>query len=171
MSEGWGISEWLPPAARRSAAAAELADQREERAAAAVREQLAEERHNRAMAAYREQAEARGEVVDVMALARGEVRGRTVQDVFAEAMAASARDDVRDAHRVRREGTGPPEKLHIDVAEPVLHTAAARSERGLAMFNRFRHWQDWQAARRAAAAAENAAHDWGLVDGVERRDR
>lgn len=170
MSEDWGIPDWLPPTARRAAVAAELADQREDRAAAADRERLAEERHNRAMAAYRDSAEARGEVVDVIALAAGEVRGRSVHDVLAEALAASARDDARDARRVHRDGHGEPERLHVDFGEPVIHQA--RSETGMRLFTRYRHWKDAQDAKRAAeAAAERSRDDRGLVDGVTVRSR
>jgi hypothetical protein len=170
MSEGWGIPEWLPPAVRRSIAKEELAAQRETRQADAERERRDEERHNRALAAYREQAEQRGQVVDVMALARGEVRGRSVQDVFADALAASARDDARDAHRVHRDGTGPPEILHVEFAEPNIIAPSARSERGLVAFNRYRRWKDAHDARRRAEAAEEASQlDWGIIDGVTAR--
>jgi hypothetical protein len=118
------------------------------------REQWREQ--NLAMAAAA--AEDRGELVSAIALARGEVRGRSIQDVFAGALASMARQDAVDAARLHRDGHGEPEKLHVFVGEPVIH--AARSEVGLKMFNRYRRWKDAQDKRRAAEEAEaHAAYE------------
>ena len=97
MSEvaGWGVPGWLPPAVRASIERSDAADSRAARAAEAEREQRVEARRQQALTLFREQATERGQVVDVMAMARGEVAGRSVQDVFAAAMAAADRDDAR----------------------------------------------------------------------------
>jgi hypothetical protein len=105
------------------------------------------------MAMAREQAEARGEVISAMALATGQVPGRTVADIFRSALAASEREDAIAAARASREGAQP---VHIDYfADPVLHTA--RSEKGLRMFHRYRRWRDAVDKRRAAEEAEARA--------------
>jgi hypothetical protein len=168
---GWGVAGQLPPAIQRRMALADAEEHRAEREQAAEREHLAEERHQRAMTLAVQQAEARGDVFDVMALARGEVRGRSVGDILAAAMAAAAVEDRRDGLRLHREGHGEPAKLHVEVGEPVIHHApAARSGVGRAIASRARHFRDLLEARRRAERAEQAVwesrNDYGLVDGV-----
>lgn len=166
MTEGWGTPSWLPPGVARRAALDDAREAREARAVAAERERLIEQRRERAVADYVADASLRGEHLDLAALAEGRVPGRTVADVLAAASAAADADDRRTEARLHREGHGEPERLHVEFGDPVIHSA--RSATGLAMFNRYRRWQDRQEARRAAEAAEVAAHDWGLVDGVTR---
>jgi hypothetical protein len=151
-----------------------MAEEAHERVQAAAEEQARADRaeawRDRNMAMAREQAEARGEVISAIALATGQVRGRTVQDIFRSAIEASARQDAVDAARLRRDGEGAPERLHVFVGEPVIH--AARSERGLVMFNRFRRWKDAQDKRRAAEEAEaHAAYEVPLQRTVTLRSR
>jgi hypothetical protein len=69
---GWGVPGFLPPAVARRVLRDDAAETRQARLDEAEREQLAEERHQRAMTLAVQQAEARGEVLDTMALARGE---------------------------------------------------------------------------------------------------
>jgi hypothetical protein len=141
--------------------------------AEAERELLAEERHSRAMALYCQQAEARGEVVTAMQLATGQVSGRSIADILAAAVAAGDRDDVTTAAKLHRLGHGEPERLHVEVAEPVILAPAARSATGRAIATRARRFVDVLEARRQLAAAERAAeaskHDYGLVEGVHPR--
>jgi hypothetical protein len=168
---GWGLTGQLPPAIQRRMAAADAAEYRIEREQEAERERLAEEWHQRAVTLAVQQAEARGDVFDVMALARGEVRGRSVGDILAGAVAAAEAGDRRAEMRLYQEGHGQPERLHVEVGEPnIIHAPAARSVTGRAIFNRARRFRDLLEARRQLEAAEQAAwqsrHDCGLVDGV-----
>jgi hypothetical protein len=170
---GWGVPAFLPPAVARRALRDDAAEVREARRAEAERERLAEERHQRALSLAVEQAAQRGEEISAMALATGQVRGRSVEDVLAAASAAADRNDVIAAARLHREGHGDPEPLHVEFGEPViLH---ARSETGRKIFNRARRFADLLEARRKLAAAEKAAaasrNDYGLVDGVTFRRR
>lgn len=174
---GWGAApSFLPPGVARRAAQDEAREAIAAKHAEAERELLAEERHNRAMTLYREQAEARGEVFDVLALARGEVRGRSVPEILAGAAASAAADDRRAEMHAWRHGHGEPEKLHVEfVGDPNIITPAARSETGWKIAQRFRHFRDLLEARDQLKAAERAAEqsrlDYGLIDGVEPRRR
>jgi hypothetical protein len=169
MTEDWGAPAWLPPGVQRRIAREDAAEARESRRAEAERETRVDEYRQRALAMYRDQAEARGEVVDALALARGEVPGRSVQDVLAAAVAASARDDARESARLHRDGHGDPEPVHVFVGEPRIGTAA-RSEAGRKIATRARRFRAVLEAKRALAAAEAAAEasrdDHGLVAGV-----
>jgi hypothetical protein len=172
MSEtaGFGadIPAWLPAAAARSVAAAELVAQRESRQAGAQREARAESARARAIESFRAAAELRGEVISPMALATGAGLGRTLAQILAEAGSQASRIDAQEAARVRREGTGPlPQLEHVEFAEPVIHSA--RSETGLKIFNVGRHFRDRLAARRAAESAERTADHFSLRQPVELR--
>jgi hypothetical protein len=165
MSEaGWGAPDWLPLSVRRAQYLEAQAEAKEAREAEAAREEAVEQRRAQALTQAAREAEARGEALDVMALARGEVRGRAISDVLTAAVEASAAADRGDQLRLQREGTGQP--VHIEVGEPTLHRApAARSGLALQMFHRSRRFF---AARRAAAEAESARDasrdDWGILD-------
>jgi hypothetical protein len=170
------VPGFLPPAVARRMARDDAREAIEARRSEADREAQAEERHERALDTYRQQAEARGEVLDVMALARGEMRGRGVSEILASAAAAAAADDRRDEMRAWRDGHGDPEKLHVFVGEPNIVTApAARSATGWKIFNRARHFRDMLDARRQLEQAERAAwqsrNGYGLVDNVTVRPR
>ena len=116
MSEtaGFGTS-WLPARVQRSIAAEEARERREERDAQRKRDERREQAHDRALSAYREAADARGEVVGAVALARGEDIGRDINDILGDARAAAEREDVRRASADRREDV-----FWID-AEPTIH--------------------------------------------------
>jgi hypothetical protein len=107
-------SSWLPVRVQRALAAADAAERREARHAEAARADAADAAREKSLAAYKAAAELRGEVVSAVALASGEVAGRTVADVFADARAAGDRDDARAAARDRRD-----ELVYVD--EPVIH--------------------------------------------------
>jgi hypothetical protein len=67
--------------------------------------------------------------------------------------------------RLRREGHGDPDPLHVEVGEPVI--IASPIKRTIA--SRSRRWQEWQEKKRAAENARRAveaSRDLGLVDGV-----
>ena len=148
---GWNSPEWLPASVRRAQYLEAQAEAREAREAEAEREEAVEQRRAQALTQAAREAEARGETLDVMALARGEVRGRAVSEILTAAVEASAAADRGDQLRLQREGTGAP--VHIQVGEPRLHRApAARSARALEMFHRYRRFRE---ARRAAEAALN----------------
>jgi hypothetical protein len=170
---GWGAPDFVPPAVARRMAREDAQEARETRLAEAERERLAEERHQRAMTLAVQQAEVRGEVLDTMTLARGEVRGRAISEILAAAVAAGAAADRGDEIRAWREGHGEP--VHIEVGEPVIHTPAARSVTGRAIFNRARRFRDLLEARRQLERAERAAwqsrNDYGVVEGVTVRRR
>ena len=167
---GWGVPGFLPPAVARRALRDDAREAIESKRAEAERELLAEERRSRAMALYAEQAELRGEVVTAMQLATGQVSGRSIADILAAASAAADRDDVITAARLHRDGHGEPERVHIEVGEPVI--VASPVKRTIA--SRSRRWQDWQERKAAAEAAKRAVEadlDHGLVDGVTFRRR
>jgi hypothetical protein len=145
---GWGIPGWLPPAVAARALRDDAREAIEARRAEAECERRTEERHSAAMALYREQAEARGEVLDVMAMARGEVRGRSLEDILAAAVAASGVEDRRAEMRAWQQGHGEPERLHVEVGEPQLLAPAARSATGRKIATRARKFWDVLDARR-----------------------
>jgi hypothetical protein len=119
MSETAGSgTAWLPPALARRHAVEDAHERAEARRAKAERQDRDAERHERALASYRAAAEARGEVVSAMEVARGEVGGRELGDIFADAAAAGDREDARQASRDRREDV-----VFID-REPVIHGAS-----------------------------------------------
>jgi hypothetical protein len=170
---GWGLPDFLPPAIARRALRDDAAEVRESRRAEAERERVAEERHQRALSLAVEQAAQRGEEISAMALATGQVRGRSVQEILTAASAAAARDDLVAEARLHRDGHGVPEPVHVEFGEPqILH---ARSDTGRKISNVARHFHDVLEARRQLAAAEKAAaasrNDYGLVDGVTFRRR
>ena len=153
---GWGAApSFLPPAVARRALRDDAREAVAAKQAEAERELLAEERHSRAMALYCQQAEVRGEEISALALATGQVRGRSVQDILAAASAAADRADVVTEARLHREGHGAPEPLHVEFGEPVIQQA--RSETGRAIFHRARRFRAVLEARKALAEAERAA--------------
>jgi hypothetical protein len=167
MQSGW-YAQQLPVRVR----ARIEQEEAHERVLAAAEEQAradrAEEWHQRNLSLARDWAEARGDVVSALQLARGEVRGRSIQDIFAGAIEASARQDAVDSARLHRDGHGEPERLHVEVGEPQLHYAVTPAKR--AVLNRSRRWREYQerrAAAEAARAALDAELDHGIIDGVE----
>jgi hypothetical protein len=113
---------------------------------------------NRALAAAA--AEARGEIVSAMALAMGQVPGRTVQDIFRSALAASEREDAIAAARASREGTQP---VHIEfIGDPIIHHAPVSPVKR-AILNRSRRWTEYQERRRAAELAREALDEENRV--------
>jgi hypothetical protein len=162
---GWFAGQ-LPPRVAARLMAEDAREAVESRRSSEAREFAAEQWRDRNMAMAREQAEARGEVISAMALATGQVPGRTVADIFRSALAASEREDAVDAARLHRYGHGEPEKLHVFVGDPVIHHA--RSETGLRLANRYRRWKDAQDKRRAAEEAEaHARYEVPLARTVE----
>ncbi len=110
------LGQW-PARSLRWMEAEAAAERREARRAEAERQDRAEQAAETALAMYRSQAEARGEVVSAVALARGEIGGRTAAEVLADAQGAADREDARQAARDRRE-----EVCFID-REPTIHTS------------------------------------------------
>lgn len=164
------LASLLPAGARmrmdREDAKADAAAKEAEREQETHREEL-RQRH---LTLYREAAEQRGEVVDVLAMARGETPGRALEDILAAARDAADRDDALSQARLTHQGREP---VHVDVGEPVLLTPAARSAR-LRIASRSRHWQEWQQKKAAAEAARRAVEadrDLGLVENVHPRRR
>jgi hypothetical protein len=117
---GFGAAGWLPARVQRAQAAEEAAERREARRAEAARAERAEAAREKSLSAFRAAAELRGEVVSALALAAGEVAGRTLGDIFADARRAGDREDALAASRDRRE-----ELVYVD--EPVI-AGASRSE-------------------------------------------
>jgi hypothetical protein len=176
QAAGWSVGGGLPLSVRRRMAESDAREALESKRAAAELESRREESHQRALGLARELAESRGEVVDPLAYARGDVSPRPIGDIPAAAMAAAAVEDRRDGLRLHREGHGEPAKLHIEVGEPVIHHApAARSGVGRAIASRARHFRDLLEARRRAELAERAVwesrNDVGIIDGVTPRPR
>ena len=169
MTEGWGIPGFLPPAVARRIARDDAREAVEARRCEADRQDRAEAARERGLTLAAEQAQQRGEELTAWALARGQVTGRSVTDILAAARAAGDRDDAITAARLHRDGHGEPARVHIEVGEPVIHSAA-KSPSARAAWNRLRHWQDRLEVRWALAVAEeaarDAANDHGLVEGV-----
>ncbi len=117
-----GAGSWLPASVQRRMAPEDAHERAEARRAKLERADQADQARERSLAAYRAAAEQRGEVVSAMALASGEVTGRDLGDVFADATAAADREDARQRARDRRESG---EVVFID--EPVIRDAG-RSE-------------------------------------------
>ena len=116
MSEGFG---WLPPSV-----AARIADEEAHELAAAKRDEAqradqADQARERGLEAYRVAAGARGEVVSALAIARGEVAGRSLGEIFGDARDAADREDARASARQRREDGDD-----VYFGEPVIHGAA-----------------------------------------------
>jgi hypothetical protein len=149
---------------------ADAEEHRIEREQDAERERLAEERHQRAMTLAVAQAEGRGEYVSPLAIATGQVQGRTFGQIFAAAAEAGDREDQIAAARANRESG----LTHVEFGEPRILTAAApASSTGRKIATRARKFWDVLDARRKLAAAEAAAqasaNDFGFV--CERRPR
>jgi hypothetical protein len=164
---GWGIAAELPVAIQRRMVLAEAEEHRIEREQAAERERLAEQRRQRAMTLAVQQAEARGEYVSALAIATGQVQGRTFEQIFAAAAEAGDREDQIAAARANREAG----RVHIEFGEPnIIHAPAARSSIGLRIYHRARRFGEAQRTRAAAErAAEASRNDFGFV--CERRPR
>lgn len=103
MSEtaGFGM-DWLPASVQRRMAVEDAAEAREARQAEQEREARREQLRDSALQAYRTAQEGRGEVVSAIALATGQVAGRSLGDVFADARSAADREDGRAAAAERR---------------------------------------------------------------------
>lgn len=167
---GWGSAPgFLPPAVALRARQADAKEAVAARQAEDDAETHREELRQRHLGLYAQQAAARGELVSAVALATGQVPGRTVGEILAAGAAAGDREDLVTEARLHREGHGEP--VHIEVGEPVIQQA--RSETGRKIFNRARRFRDMLEARRQLEAAEKAAaasrNDYGFV--CERRGR
>jgi hypothetical protein len=158
LQAGWFAGQ-LPPRIAAQIAREDAREAVETRRSAEARELAAEQWRDRNMAMAREQAEARGEVISAMALATGQVPGRTVADIFRSALAASEREDAIAAARASREGTQP---VHINFDDPVIHHAPASPVKR-AILNRSRRWNEYQERRRAAELARVAMEEENLI--------
>jgi hypothetical protein len=103
--------------------------------------------------------------------AAAELAGWAAQCEAAAVAGDSQAEDLVTEARLRREGHGDPEPLHVEFGEPVIQQA--RSETGLRMFHRARRFRAVLEARRQLEAAERAAeaskNDYGFV--CEQRTR
>jgi pyruvate/2-oxoglutarate dehydrogenase complex dihydrolipoamide acyltransferase (E2) component len=115
---GFGVPSWLPGRVQRAMAAEAAAERKEAREAEQQREARQEEAHDKALSLYRSQAEERGEVVSAVALATGQVAGRSIEDVFASAIAGADQTDARVKAQEK-----PDNVCLIDAPEPVIHGA------------------------------------------------
>ena len=129
MSElaGFGL-DWLPASVQRRMAASDAAEARQERAEEQERELHREAAAERAHLAYRATAEARGEYVSAVALARGEAGGRSLAEIFQGVEAAADREDARLGAQERKERTdlgyverGPLGLLAVERVRGVAH--------------------------------------------------
>jgi len=97
------VPDFLPLATRRALHAEEIREHREAKEAEAERERLAEAHRSSNLAMFKDMAEARGQHISAMELASGQVAGRTLGDIFAEASAMADMADAREAARERRD--------------------------------------------------------------------
>ena len=100
---GFGVPSWLPPRLQRQLASLEAADALEARRAEHEREDRQEAAEERALQAYRQAAEMRGDVVSAVELATGQGTGRTLDEIFGDAIAHADREDARAAAREHRD--------------------------------------------------------------------
>jgi hypothetical protein len=160
---GFGVPDFLPLATRKALQAEEVREYREAKEAEAERERLAEAHRSANLAMFRDQAEARGEHVSAMALATGQVTGRSIGDIFAEASAAADIADAREAARQRREDG---ERLNLCFGE-TSRAKAAETPEGREILNTVRRYkalyQDSDVIDRARIASAARA--------AQRRDR
>jgi hypothetical protein len=180
-----GTPGWLPPRVAYGAMLEEHEEAREAKEAEAARARWREERTNQAVARYIAERRAGGEPVSPMTSAvigvpddqqECDSRARSALQLALGRFQSEYAEELAWEKDHPRPPAGPPEPLHVFIAEPRLPAPAARSATGLRIFNRARHFRDVLNARAALAAAQRAAeaskHDYGLVDGVViHRDR
>lgn len=96
MSEtaGFGM-DFLPPSVQRRQMVEDVREAREAREAERARADREDQAAERGREAFRAAAEARGEHVSVVALAQGQIGGRSLGDIFAGVEAAADREDAR----------------------------------------------------------------------------
>jgi hypothetical protein len=133
---GFGIPDFLPLATREVLAAEEI---REARDAEREREQRAEIKRSAALAMYKDQAEARGEHVSALALATGQVTGRSTAEIFAAATAMADMDDAREAARQRRADS---ERLNLCFPGMPVSRSEPKTPEDREVANILRHYQE-----------------------------
>jgi len=134
---GFGVPDFLPLATRRALHAEEIREHREAKEAEAERERLAEAHRSSNLAMFKDMAEARGQHISAMELATGQVAGRTLGDIFAEASAMADMADAREAARERRDSG---ERLNLCFGE-ASRAKAAETREGREILNTVRHYQ------------------------------
>jgi len=150
---GFGVPDFLPLATRRALHAEEIREHREAKEAEAERERRAEARRSANLAMFKDMAEARGQHISAMELASGQVAGRTLGDIFAEASAMADMADAREAARERRDSG---QRLNLCIDSPAATRAESPESR--AVLNTVRHYAELHPEAdvldRAAIAAE-----------------
>jgi hypothetical protein len=134
---GFGLPDFLPLATRKALQAEQAREHREAREAEAERELQIEARRSADLAMFRDQAEARGQHVSAMELATGQVAGRTIEDIFAEATVMADMADAREAARERREDG---ERLNFCFDSPPA--TRAETAEGREVRNTVRHYAE-----------------------------
>jgi hypothetical protein len=107
------MAMWLPPRVARLQEAEDARERRETRREEAERAEAAEAAADKSLSAYRLAAEARGESVSAVALATGEGIGRSMADVFADAVAAADHEDARQGAKAKREAGIEPDHVMV----------------------------------------------------------
>jgi hypothetical protein len=139
---GFGIPAFLPLATRKALQADEIREAREARDAEREREQQAEARRSADLAMFKDQAEARGEHVSALALATGQVAGRTVAEIVTE---AAARADIEDARAEARQRRADGERLNLCFPEVPVARSQPRSAEGREIASLLRHYSELHA--------------------------
>ena len=103
---------WLPPSVARAQAFEDVAEARAARAERRARVDAAEAAHDGAVGAYMAGAAMRGEVVSAADVASGNI-GRSMADVFGDAIAAADHEDARQAAKAHREAGREPEHVMV----------------------------------------------------------
>jgi hypothetical protein len=134
---GFGVPDFLPLATRRALHAEEIREHREAKEAEAERERRAEAHRSANLAMFKDMAEARGQHISAMELATGQVAGRTLGDIFAEASAMADMADAREAARERRDSG---ERLTLCIDSPPA--TRAETAEGREIKNTIRHFAD-----------------------------
>jgi hypothetical protein len=178
--DAWAPAPWLPVRVQRQIAAINVADDHEAREAETQRAANAEARLQEDLGQWQmahgdltvlelEQLKAKAETLkkkdrDRMAAEAAQV---FLSEMFAQLKAKDERE--KELNLV---GSVQTEHLSSLSPEPVIHQPVQqRGAIGLAMANMRRHFNDRQAARRAAQTADNHLADYGLVSGVSTRPR
>jgi len=146
----------LPQRSLRAIQAEDRAERRQQRETERLRAVRAEESHNKALLAYQQAAAERGEDVSVADVLAGNA-GRSIADVFADALAMADAQDARarareqhvaGAREVLPYPVSPPARALGEEPEraPAQRSSAARME----LSNKLRHFSDRIEARRRA---------------------
>ena len=140
----------IPRASAKQIAQEDRLDRQREREHARQLAERVEARRAADIQMFAEQAAARGEDISVLAVATGQVQGRSVADILADAAAQGDREDYRASR-------DPEGRLNLvgELAPPVTRSASV-SPAGRTLQRRLQLFRERNDARRSADVADSA---------------